>query len=96
MRVQKSNDFLFQNREDLDNFIKKHFNNSKRYSESQGEIIYLLNGNSDMNCSETVKDGQFAKFFNELEELKKNLAISSFGISVTTLEGKFTKLIIKQ
>ena len=94
LRVQKSVDFTLQNRENLDGFIKKHFKNSKRYSESQGEVIYLLNGSTDTNCSEMVKDGTFFNFFSEFEKLKslQSYNINHFGISVTTLEDVFLRV----
>ena len=84
--AKKIENFSLQNRDRLDEFIRKYFSNSKRYSESQGEIIYLLNGSSETSCSEMVQDGQFANFFDEFETLKPSLAILSCGISVTTLE----------
>lgn len=94
LRVQKSLDFTMENRENLDNLIREHFKNSKRYSESQGEVIYLLNGSADTNCSEMVKDGTFFKFFSEFEQLKslQSYNINHFGISVTTLEDVFLRV----
>ena len=94
LRVQKSVDFTLKNRENLDTFIKKHFKNSKRYSESQGEVIYLLNGSADTSCSEMVTDGTFFNFFSEFEKLKslQSYNINHFGISVTTLEDVFLRV----
>lgn len=92
LRLAKSVDFTIQNKEELDEFIKEHFNDSKKHSESQGEIIYLLNANTESKCTEMVKDGQFANFFSEFDDRKESLRITSCGMSITTLEDVFLRV----
>lgn len=90
--AKKIDDFKIENRNSLDEFIKRYFKSSKKCSETQGEIIYLLNESSNTSCNENLKDGQLAKFFDEFELMKRSFAISSCGLSVTTLEDVFLRI----
>ena len=73
----------------LNDFIRQYFKSSTILNENVGEIIYSL----DTNRDENIQKGVFPDFFKNFEQIKNNLHISTFGITVTTLEDVFLKVI---
>lgn len=88
LRIAKDQTFNADNdsRIKLNNFIKQHFKSSIVLNENVGEIVYSLNTISD-------DDHMFPNFFKKFEQIKDELHISTFGITVTTLEDVFLKIL---
>ncbi|CAI2385410.1 unnamed protein product [Moneuplotes crassus] len=67
----------------LENFMKEHFPYSKKVSEVSHELVYLLPKRFESN---------FPEFFQKLDENLETLGVSSYEISMTTLEEVFLKI----
>ena len=68
----------------ITNLILKYVNGATKESDIGSELSYLLPRESS---------GNFEELFSFLENSKGDLGISSFGVSVTTMEEVFVKLV---
>ena len=63
--------------------IRKHVDNSATISNVSGELAMSL---------PTEEEKKFSPLLKELSEVKDSIGVSSFGLSVTTLEDVFLKV----
>lgn len=79
-------------RNKLSDFIRNYFRNSAILDENVGEIIYSLDKNESSSKEETGTS-VFTLFFTEFEKIRADLNISTFGITLITLEDVFLKIL---
>uniref|UniRef100_T1JTR1 ABC transporter domain-containing protein n=1 Tax=Tetranychus urticae TaxID=32264 RepID=T1JTR1_TETUR len=83
LRVAKSEESSVQ---DLTAIMQTHFPGAKNTYAVEGEVIYSL-------PQEHANSNVFHIFFQDLEERKDELKISSWGLSYTTLEEVFIRVV---
>ncbi|KAI1307918.1 Phospholipid-transporting ATPase ABCA3 [Halotydeus destructor] len=71
----------------LQNLVRSHFPRGSKKSEIDTEVIFALESEDGHTDSSKLPG-----FFKELETLKPNLGVASFGLSLTTLEDVFLKV----
>lgn len=91
LRIAKDQKFNGSNeaRVKLNDFIRQYFKNSTVMNENIGEVIYSL----DTSKEEDIQRGLFPEFFKNFEQIKDELFISTFGVTVTQLEDIFLKIL---
>ena len=72
----------------LNDFIRQYFKNSTIMNENIGEMIYSLD-----TSEEDAEKSVFPDFFKNFEQIKDCMHISTFGVTVTTLEDVFLKIL---
>jgi ATP-binding cassette subfamily A (ABC1) protein 3 len=72
-----------EDNEALESFILSNVPNSKKVSEVSSEATYLLPKDSS---------AYFSEFFQKFDEQLKSLGVSSYGVSMTTLEEVFLRV----
>lgn len=83
LRVAKTEESSVQ---DLTTITQNHFPGAKLNYAVEGEVIYAL-------PQELSNSNVFTEFFDELEVKKDSLKISSWGLSYTTLEEVFIRVV---
>lgn len=91
LRIAKDQKFNASNeaRVKLNDFIRQYFKSSTVMNENIGEMVYSL----DTSKEEDTQRGLFPEFFKNFEQIKSELFISTFGVTVTQLEDVFLKIL---
>jgi ABC-type multidrug transport system ATPase subunit len=102
LRIAKSLQFQPKHRNELLALLARHFPRGEIGQESVGEIIFALDPGAaecedeereDGNVRPTHDQGQMAQFFAHFEPRRSQMQVSSCGLSVTTLEDVFLRVV---